>query len=118
MTTEKGEQPQSRTGVSSASQTIRSVRTHRFKKLFDGLPARVQKSAIDRYENYFVVNPFHPLLENHKLYDVDDAHARSVAVTIFYGYRAVAAFEESTNTYIWYWCGTHGDYDTRFRKGR
>ncbi len=40
----------------------------------------------------------------------------SVAVTISYGYRAVAFMDG--NTYVWYWCGAHPDYDTRFRRGR
>ncbi len=102
-----------------ASRTgARSVRTAEFSKLFGLLPENVQRSAVSRYQNYFRVDPFHPLLERHLLHDVDDAPHRSLAVTIYYGYRAVGFYDESTLTYVWYWCGSHADYDRRFRAGR
>ncbi len=96
----------------------RSVRTNDFKDLFDRLPARVQKTAINRYVNYFASDPFHSLLERHILYDTLGAPTRSIAVTIAYGYRAVGVFDEETQAYIWYWCGSHAAYDAQFRKGR
>lgn len=97
-----------------------SVRTPQFKKLFDELPAKVQKSAIARYRNYFAVDPFHDLLERHDLHDVSGAPSDSIAVTVAYGYRAVGFLDQAdgANRYVWYWCGSHADYDTQFRKGR
>ena len=103
-----------------AGAPLRSFRTHQFKKLFDDLPAKVQKSAIARYRNYFVVDPFHDLLDRHNLHDVSDAPSDSIAVTIAYGYRAVGIHDqgEGQNAYIWYWCGSHANYNTQFREGR
>lgn len=96
----------------------RSVRTEDFKKMFDALPANVQRTAIARYQNYFQADPFHPLLERHDLYDVDDATPQSIAVTMAYGYRAVGFYAEGEDTYVWYWCGSHAHYNQRFRTGR
>ena len=96
----------------------RSVRTREFKDQFDRLPARVQKTAISRYKNYFVRDPFHPLLDRHQLHNVDDAPEDSISVEIFYGYRAVGFYDEANRTYVWYWCGSHSKYNTRFREGR
>lgn len=101
-----------------AAQKIRSLRARKFKDLFDRLPARVQKTAIARYKEYFARDPFHPLLGRHALHDVHDAPKGSIAVEIFYGYRAVAFHDEAEQTYVWYWCGTHSAYDSRFREGR
>jgi hypothetical protein len=84
--------------------------------MFSKLPQHVQASAVSRYQKYFCIDPAHPLLERHDLYDVDDAAPHSFAVTIAYGYRAVGFLDG--NTHVWYWCGTHADYDTRFRAGR
>ena len=100
------------------SEGFRSVRTKEFKHQFDLLPARIQKTAISRYENYFVRDTFHPLLGRHPLHDVDDAPEDSVAVEIYYGYRAVGFYDEPNRTYVWYWCGSHSKYDARFREGR
>ena len=97
---------------------FRSVRTRQFKVLFDALPARVRQSAINRYKEYFLKNPRHELLERHTLHDVGDAYPGSIAVNMYYGYRAVAFFVEEDHTYVWYWCGSHAEYDRRFRKGR
>ncbi len=104
--------------MGDSAQTPRSVRTKDFKKLFAALPDRVKETAVARYENYFRLDPYHPLLDRHNLYDVSDAAHDSIAFAMTYGYRAVAFFDQSTSTYVWYWCGSHTDYDRRFRAGR
>lgn len=95
-----------------------SRRTKEFKDRLSRLPGRVQETAMERYRNYFSKDPFHPLLCRHDLYDVRDAPKESFAVEMAYGYRAVGRHIESENTYVWYWCGSHAEYDIRFAKGR
>jgi hypothetical protein len=82
------------------------------------LPERVQNAARNRYREYFLKDPNHPLLKRHELHDVSDARSNSIAVEIYYGFRAVGFFDEVASCYVWYWCGSHAEYDTRFRKGR
>jgi len=94
-----------------------SVRTKEFKAMFAGLPDNVRRSATNRYRNYFLHDQSHPLLRRHTLHDVTDAPQQSVAVEMHYGYRAVAFIDES-GRYVWYWCGSHAAYDTRFQTGR
>ena len=101
-----------------ADGDFRSIRLKDFKRMFDKLPARFQLTAIARYKNYFRIDPYHPLLERHTLHDVSDAEPASIAVTMARGYRAVSFFDEPKRTYVWYWCGSHADYDRRFRPGR
>jgi len=102
----------------TAARRVLSVRTRNFLSLFNSLPEPVQRAAKQRYLAYFVSDPYHSLLERHDLYDVADSRPNSFAVTIMYGYRAVGFFDDAENRYVWYWCGSHADYDQRFRPGR
>jgi hypothetical protein len=95
-----------------------SKRTREFKAMLGCLPQRVQKAAQSRYREYFLKDPNHPLLKRHALHDVGDARPGSFAVEIYYGFRAVGFLDEAASCYVWYWCGSHAEYDTRFRKGR
>jgi len=104
--------------VGGSSKIPRSVRTAEFRKLFAALPDGVQATAVARYKNYFRKDPYHSLLDRHNLQDVSGAAHASIAFEMAYGYRAVAFFDESMSTYVWYWCGSHADYDKRFRRGR
>jgi hypothetical protein len=97
---------------------MKSVRTKEFKSKFKRLPGRVQETAENRYKNYFLVDPEHPLLERHNLHDVSDAEPHSIAVTMCHGYRAVCFYDEKADCYVWYWCGSHAEYNIRFREGR
>ena len=97
---------------------IASVRTRSFLASFNALPASIRNQAMQRYRNYFVLDPSHPLLERHHLHDVNDAQPDSFAVTIAFGYRAVGFFDDAARRYVWYWCGSRAAYDQRFRAGR
>lgn len=97
---------------------VKSKRTKTFKALFALLPKQMQQSATNRYREYFSRDPFHPLLRRHDLHDVRDAQKQSFAVEMHYGYRAVAFQDPTDSCYVWYWCGSHADYDERFRSGR
>lgn len=59
----------------------------------------------------FLQDPAHPSLKHHRLKDVG-ARAllpESYAVYLNMQYRAVYVVQEDAN--VWYWIGTHADYD-------
>lgn len=105
----------SRTG---GTDLHRSFQLWDFKKQFAALPPAVQKTARDKYNNYFSKDPYHPLLRRHTLDKMSNAPVPTIAVELSYGYRAVAFHDEPENTYVWNWCGSHADYDRRFKRGR
>ena len=76
-----------------------------------GLPARVQKLATQVFER-FCENPDHPSLRRHRLEDTDKGQHRtgSYSISISMQYRAIYVEDEDTN--VWYWIGSHADYDT------
>jgi hypothetical protein len=69
---------------------MNSRTTRRFRELFARLPAHVQLQAREAYRLF-----------------VDDPVTFSARVGI--GYRAVAALDG--NTWVWFWIGSHADYD-------
>ncbi|MGD9648538.1 MAG: hypothetical protein AB7U73_22700 [Pirellulales bacterium] len=87
-----------------------NVRTARFKQMLARLPAEVQAAA-DAAFTLFRRDPFHPVLANHELVDTKKGRHRkaSRAVTITRRYRAIYVVDGSTN--VWYWIGSHEDYN-------
>jgi len=69
--------------------------TARFRKAFAELPADVRKQARQVYQ-LFIENPHHP---TRPIY----------SVRIGLNYRAVGIREKGD--IIWYWIGSHADYD-------
>ncbi len=65
------------------------------------LPEEIQKRADKAYE-LLRDNPYHPSLRFKKVGDL-----WSVRVTL--DYRALAV--EADDGYVWFWIGTHDDYD-------
>jgi hypothetical protein len=74
------------------------------------LPQHIREAASDAFR-LFLQDPFHPLLENHQLYDTNKGRHRngSRAVSITRRYRAIYVTDGPTN--VWYWIGSHADYD-------
>jgi hypothetical protein len=64
--------------------------------MFAALPALHQQAATAAFRS-FLQNPLHPALRSHAL-----KRTR--------GYRAIYAVRNGVN--IWYWIGSHADYDT------
>ena len=85
-------------------------RTREFRELFDRLPASVQELARRAFAA-FVDNPAHPGLRHHALRDNSKGShlPGSFSVSISMKYRAVYAGRGNVN--LWYWVGTHADYD-------
>ncbi|MBI4488535.1 MAG: hypothetical protein HY694_05580 [Deltaproteobacteria bacterium] len=78
--------------------------TAQFRRLFAELPAEVQRQARRAYR-VFRQNPNHPSLRFKPIHP-----RRSIySVRVSPGYRAVGILE--SDEIIWYWIGSHADYD-------
>jgi hypothetical protein len=83
---------------------MQSRTTRQFWRLFSGLPTDVQQDA-ERAFQLFQSNPAHPGLQFKKLEGEDDIYS----VRIGLGYRALAVMKK--DSVVWYWIGSHSDYD-------
>jgi hypothetical protein len=83
---------------------MKSRTTPHFRKLFASLPAHVQQQAREAYR-LFRDDPHHPGLHFKKLFDNPPTFSARVGIS----YRAVAALD--ADTLVWYWIGSHADYD-------
>jgi len=83
---------------------MKSRTTRQFRELFARLPAYVQQQARETYR-LFQADPRHPGLHFKKV--LDDPITFSARVGI--SYRAVAALDG--DTLVWFWIGSHADYD-------
>jgi hypothetical protein len=83
---------------------VQSRVTRKFWRLFSDLPLDVQRDAKRAYRN-FQSNPGHPGLQFKKLEGADDIYS----VRIGLGFRALAVVEG--DRVVWYWIGSHVDYD-------
>ncbi len=89
----------------------KNVRTAEFREQFDRLPERIRRLAVELFKR-FVENPAYPALRHHVLSDNDKGMHRdgSCSVSITMRYRAIYVKDGGKN--VWYWIGTHDDYDT------
>jgi len=85
--------------------------TERFRKAFAELPADVQKQARQAYR-IFMENPHHPSLRFKSIHSTRPIYS----VRIGRDYRAVGIRDE--DDIIWYWIGSHADYDKLIRQFR
>jgi hypothetical protein len=72
--------------------------------LFSALPLDTQQEA-KRSFRLFQTNPAHPGLQFKKLKGVDDIYSARVGL----GYRALAVM--NGERVVWYWIGSHSEYD-------
>ena len=83
---------------------MNSRTTERFRKAFGQLPHRVQRQARAAYK-LFLQNPHHPSLQFKQVHPVRPIYY----VRISLDYRAVGI--RDGDEIVWYWIGTHSDYD-------
>jgi len=88
---------------------MNSRTTRQIRELFARLPAHVQQQAREAYR-LFRDNPNHPGLHFKKIYDDPMMFSARVGIS----YRAIAALDG--DTLIWFWIGSHGNYDTLLAK--
>lgn len=89
-----------------------NVRTTAYKGMLSRLPPRIRGLAKEAYK-LFLDNPDHPSLAHHPLSDSRKGkhRASSRAISITKRYRAIYVRDEKTNTNVWYWIGSHEDYN-------
>lgn len=83
---------------------MQSRTTRRFWRLFSELSLDVQHEAKRAYR-LFQSNPAHPGLHFKKLEGEDDIYSARIGLD----YRALAVMRK--NHLVWYWIGSHSDYD-------
>lgn len=83
---------------------MNSRTTRRFRDLFAALPGNVRAQARDAYV-LFRQNPSHPGLHFKKVHPDPPTYSARVGI----GYRAVCAMDGDAA--IWFWIGSHADYD-------
>jgi hypothetical protein len=89
----------------------RNRTTRRFRDQFAHLPEPIKLLARQACR-LFDANPAHPSLRHHQLKDNKrSGHLpQSFSVSITIQYRAIYVVQDGTN--VWYWIGTHAEYDT------
>ncbi len=87
---------------------MRSVTTRSFREAFGLLPRHVQHQAREAYR-LFAADPGHPGLRLKKVRDAPVV----VSARISRGYRALGI--RSAGTVVWFWIGSHTDYERQLR---
>ena len=83
---------------------MQSRTTRQFWRLFSDLPLDVQREAKRAY-SLFQTNPAHSSLQFKKLEGEQNIYSARIGL----GYRALAVM--SKGRVIWYWIGSHSEYD-------
>lgn len=87
---------------------MNSKTTREFRELLSELPARVQRQAREAYA-LFRQNPAHPGLRFRQVHPTPPIYSARVGI----GYRAVGSLEG--DTVVWFWMGSHAEYDRLLR---
>ncbi len=88
---------------------MKSVTTENFRECYSLLPAHIKRAAQKAYRTW-KKNPNHPSLKFKQVHPTDPIFS----VRISLGYRAIGVQDESTM--IWYWIGSHNDYEVMLKK--
>lgn len=73
---------------------------------FRDLPERIQRTARKNYK-LWKRNHDHPSLEFKPVKGVKNIYSVRVGI----GWRAVGVFREDKSTIVWFWIGSHSEYD-------
>jgi hypothetical protein len=88
---------------------VTSRGTAEFWRLYHELPKEIRDTARETFKK-FSDNPAHPGLQLERL--KSDSRAWSVRITR--NYRAVA--RRYNDDWLWFWIGSHSEFDKRFPK--
>lgn len=83
---------------------MNSRNTRLFRELLAALPAHVRQQAREAYR-LFLQNPAHPGLRFKQVHADPPIYSARVGIS----YRAVGVLDR--DTVVWYWIGSHADYD-------
>ena len=86
---------------------MRHRASDKFWRAYDGLPAQIRRLA-DKNFALLKSDPAHPSLQLKKI-------GRFYSVRVGLRYRALAV--ESDDGLVWFWIGSHADYDALLRSG-
>ena len=90
---------------------MKSSRTRDFRKLFEKLPQRVKETAAKNYQ-LWKTNPAHPSLEFKKI----NSRQNIWSVRVGIGWRALGVVKEKEDKIVWFWIGSHAEYDRILNK--
>ncbi|NJK59387.1 MAG: hypothetical protein HC918_02815 [Oscillatoriales cyanobacterium SM2_1_8] len=85
---------------------MNSARTQKFRDLFLRLPLRVQETGKKNYA-LWQKNPFHPSLEFKEVKPVEKIWSVRVGI----GRRALGIKKANEEKIVWFWVGSHAEYD-------
>lgn len=88
---------------------MNSRTTRRFRELFAALPAHIQRQSRDAYR-LFRENSSHPGLHFKRVHADPPTYSARVGL----GYRAAGILDG--DTVVWFWIGTHSEYDRVLEK--
>lgn len=78
--------------------------TDEFRKAFDFLPAAIQSKTKSKFK-LWIDNPNHQSLRFKQIHNSKPVYSIRISI----GYRALGVRED--DTIIWFWIGSHSDYD-------
>jgi len=84
---------------------MRSIRTSRFKALYENLPESVQREADEAYRR-FAENPDHPGLNFER---IKGTKAPLYPARVGRRHRSLAG--RDGDVWVWFWIGSHSEYD-------
>ena len=83
---------------------IESRTTRRFREAHENLPEEIRRQARQAYR-LFQKDPHHPSLRFKKV----EEETNTFSVRVGLGYRALGVMKGST--IVWFWIGSHAEYD-------
>jgi hypothetical protein len=83
---------------------VTSRTTQRFRKALQKLPARIQRQAKEAYD-LWKQDPRHRSLQFKRIHPTKAIYSVRIGI----GWRAVGV--QNGDVMIWYWIGSHSDYD-------
>lgn len=88
---------------------MKSHTTKRFREVFKGLPKHIQQQAREAYK-LFQQNPYHPSLRFKQVHPTKPVYS----VRISCDNRALGVRDR--DEIVWFWIGSHADYDKLLSK--
>ncbi len=88
---------------------LKSVTTLRFRKCLTEIPAEIREQARKAYRIWVQDNNY-PSLQFKQIHNERPIYSVRIGI----GYRAIGIIEQ--DTIIWFWIGSHADYDNLLKK--
>jgi hypothetical protein len=83
--------------------------TERFRKAFRELPTKVQRRARQIFRMW-KIDPWHPIFHFKQIHPTEPIYSIRVGI----GWRALGIKQE--DHLIWFWIGSHADYDNLLKQ--